>query len=68
VVKNTSTPEANLNKKHNAVNYHVISEAAAMDILRVGKEDTEMNSSDLLNKILSIPRREALIPQYGMWM
>jgi hypothetical protein len=61
VVKNMSVPESTLNKKHNAINYHVVRESAAMGMLRVGKEDTETNVSDLMTKILNKPRREKLI-------
>jgi hypothetical protein len=61
VVKNTSIPESPLSKKHNAINYHIIRESAAMGMLRVGKEDTETNLADLLTKILSEPRRLKLL-------
>jgi hypothetical protein len=61
VVKNTSIPESTLTKKHNAINFHIIREAAAMGMIRVGKEDTETNLADLLTKILSQPRRERLL-------
>jgi hypothetical protein len=61
VVKNTSIPEFTLNKKHNAINYHIIRESAAMGTLRVGKEATETNLAYLLTKILSQPRREKLL-------
>ena len=37
VVENTSLPQLTLGKKHNAVNYHVVREAAAAGILRVVK-------------------------------
>ena len=40
VVQNTSVPESTLSKKHNAINYHIIREAVAAGIIRVGKEDT----------------------------
>jgi hypothetical protein len=43
VVKNVSIPELTLMKKHNAINYHVVQEAVAAGILRVGKEDRETN-------------------------
>ena len=33
VVKNASIPESTLAKKHNAINYHVVREAAAARIL-----------------------------------
>jgi hypothetical protein len=52
VVKNTSMPESTLTKKHNAINYHVVREAVAAGILRVGKEDGEMNLADLLTKVI----------------
>jgi hypothetical protein len=61
VVKNTSIPTSTLTKKHNAINYHIIRESAAMGIIRVGKEDTETNLADLLTKILNQPRRESLL-------
>ena len=62
VAKNTSLPQSTLGKKHNAVNYHVVREAAAAGILRVGKEDTETNLADLLTKILGWQRRHQLLP------
>jgi hypothetical protein len=51
VVKNVSIPESTLMKKHNAINYHVVREAVAAGILRVGKEDGETNLADLLTKV-----------------
>ena len=56
VVKNAQLPESTLSKKHNAVNYHLVREAAAAGIIRVGKEDTKTNLADPLTKIL--PRVE----------
>ena len=53
VVKNVSIPESTLMKKHNAINYHVVREAVAAGILRVGKEDGETNLADLLTKVLT---------------
>ena len=52
VVRNTSMPESTLLKKHNAINFHAVREAAAAGILRVGKEDSKTNLSDLLTKIV----------------
>jgi hypothetical protein len=37
VVKNVSVPESTLMKKHNAINYHAVREAAAARILHFGK-------------------------------
>jgi hypothetical protein len=61
VIKNTSIPKSTLTKKHNSINYHIIHEAAAMGMIRVGKEDTETNLADLLTKVLCQPRREKLL-------
>ena len=61
VVKNTSLPESTLHKKHNAINYHSVREAAAASILRVGKEHTEWNLADILTKILHAERRKQLL-------
>ena len=60
VVKNASLPESTLSKKHNAINYHVVREAAAAGILRFG-DDGKTNLADLLTKILPVPRRKLLL-------
>ena len=57
VVRNASIPESTLMKKHNAINYHAVREAAAAGIIRVGKEDGETNVADLLMKVLSGEKR-----------
>ena len=61
VVNNASLPQSTLGKKHNTVNYHVVHEAAAARVLRVGKEDTETNLADLLTKLLGWQRRHKLL-------
>ena len=43
--------------KQNAINYHVVREAASAGILRVGKEDGTTNLSDLLTKVLTGKKR-----------
>jgi hypothetical protein len=53
IVKNVSIPESTLMKKHNTINYHAVREAMVAGILRVGKEDGEMNLADLLTKVLT---------------
>ena len=50
VVKNVSLPESTLSKKHNAINFHIIRESVAAKIIRVGKEDTLTNISDVFTK------------------
>jgi hypothetical protein len=57
VVRNASIPELTVMKKHNAVNYHAVREAAAARILSIGKEDGEMNIANLLSKVLSGEKR-----------
>ena len=52
-----SVPELVLHKRHNAINYHTVREAVAADILKVGKEDSQTNLSDLLTKIVKGQRR-----------
>ncbi len=54
VVKNSSVPESVLTKKHNAINYHAVQEAAAAGILEVIKEDTQTNLADLFTKVLDV--------------
>ena len=54
-------PESTLSKKHNAINYHVVREAAAAGILRFGKKDGGTNLADLLTKILPVPRHKLLL-------
>ena len=61
VVKNASIPESTLLKKHNAINYHAVREAAAAGILQVGKEDGQMNIADLLMKIITGQQRWDLL-------
>jgi len=60
VVKNTTIPESMLTKKHNAINYHVVREAVAARIMRVGKEDGMTNLADLFTKVLTADRRRSL--------
>ena len=62
VVKNITTilDESMLAKKHNAINYHVVREAVAARIMRVGKEDGMTNLADLFTKVLTADRRRSL--------
>jgi hypothetical protein len=60
VVKNTSLPESMLSKKHNAINYHAVREAAAAGVLQVHKEDTQTNLADLSRKVLPVDQRQEL--------
>ena len=53
VVKNTSLPESTLNKRHNAINYHVVRESVAAGSMRVGKINGPDNKADALTKLQS---------------
>ena len=61
VVKNASIPDSTLTKRHNAINYHVIREAVATGIIKIGKEDTKSNLADLFTKVLPQERRNQLL-------
>ena len=52
MVNNTRLSQYILDHEKNAVNYHVVREAAAAGILRVRREDTEINLADLMENIL----------------
>ena len=51
VINSTILPQSNLGKKHNAINYHVVCEAAVAGILWVGKEKIDTNFDDILKNI-----------------
>ena len=57
---NTSIPESTISKKHNSINYHIIREATAAGILRVGKEDTGTNLADVLTKLMAYLKKIGL--------
>jgi hypothetical protein len=61
VVKNSSIPESALIKKHNAINYHAVREAAAAGVLEVHKKDTQTNLADMFTKVIPADRRRELL-------
>ena len=61
VVKNVSLPQSTLSKKHNAINYHAVREAAAMGVIQVGYEPSETNLADFLTKVVPGDRRRKLV-------
>ena len=74
VTKNTRNPESTLSKKYNAIAYHLCREAVAAGIIRVAKEDTATNLTDLLTKQMSKERREDMMFKFihelfmcGLW-
>ena len=64
VVKNCSTPESTLKKKHHSIAFHRNREAVACGTCRITKEDTETNLSDLFTKTLHAERREDLLDRF----
>jgi len=52
VVLNTTVPEAQLKKKHNAIAYHRVREAVAAGTIRITWEDTRTNVADMFTKLL----------------
>ena len=64
VTKNVLDLTSILNKKHNFIAYHRNREAVAAGTCHITKEDTDMNLSDLLTKLLSHIRREDLLNKF----
>ena len=64
VVKNCSTPESTLKKKHHSIAYHRNREAVAAGTCRIAKEGTVSNLSDLFTKILTRIRRLELLDKF----
>jgi hypothetical protein len=52
VYKNASLPDSTLKKKHHSIAYHRCCEAVAAGTVRVAKEGTQTNLSDLFTKLL----------------
>ena len=64
VYKNTTMPESTLKKKHHSIAYHRCREAVAAGTIRVAKEGTHTNLSDLFTKLLPQPRREEVLDKF----
>ena len=61
VFKNASQPDSTLKKKHTSICYHRCREAVACRMIRVAKEGTLTNLSDLFTKPLTHATRENLL-------
>jgi hypothetical protein len=61
VVNSALKVEAQLNKKHNAICFHIVREAAAANWIRVGWEPTETNIADIFTKMLETEKRRQLL-------
>jgi hypothetical protein len=64
VFKNVSKPESVLSKKQHSISYHSAREAVASNVVRVAKEGTATNLSDLFTKMLNKPKREGLLGKF----
>ena len=64
VYKNTVMPESVLKKKHHSIAYHRCREAVANKTIKVAKEGTETNLSDVFTKLMSAPRRRFLLDRF----
>ena len=61
VFKNMTMPDSTLKKKHTSICYHRCREAVASETIRVAKEGTLTNLSDLFTKPLPQVTREGLL-------
>ena len=64
VFKNASIPDSTLKKKHTSICYHRLREAVAAGMVRIAKEGTTMNLSDLFTNPLPELRRMFLLEQF----
>ena len=64
VYKSTVVPESTLKQKHHSIAYHYCQEAVAAGIVRVAKEGTKTNLSDIFTKLMSQARREFLLERF----
>ena len=64
VFKNASIPDSTLKKKHTSICYHRCREAVASHTVRVAKEGTLRNLSDLFTKPLSHATHEAILDRF----
>jgi hypothetical protein len=58
VVDSSSLPQRTLQKKHNAIYFHKVREAAAIGVIRVAKIDGTENLADLFTKVLPTATRK----------
>jgi hypothetical protein len=58
VVHNLSNPDSTLKKKHNAIAFHRTRESVAAKTIEVHRVKSELNTSDLLTKVLSGTKTE----------
>jgi hypothetical protein len=64
VVKNCSTPESVLKKKHHSIAYHRNREAVASGTVRIVKESSETNLADVFTKVMSATQRNPIFERF----
>ena len=64
VYKNTYRPESVLSKKQHSISYHAAREAVASKVVRIAKESTLTDLSDVFTKTLSRPKRKELFGSF----
>ena len=64
VFKNASNPTSVLRKKHHSISYHRCREACAAGTIRIAKEGTLTNLSDIFTKIMSAATRNRLVDMF----
>ena len=61
VCVHTTRPKLTLSKNHHSISYHRTQEAVAAGKVRVSKEHTSTNLTELLNKTMAATKREGLL-------
>ena len=64
VCVNMTWPEWTLSNKHHSIDYHRAQEVVADGALRVSKEHTLTNLSDLFTNTMAAPKREGLLENF----
>ena len=64
VFKNVSIPTSMLSKKQHSISYHSCREAVAAGIVRIAKEGTLTNLSDVFTKTQGKTKRESLLGRF----
>jgi hypothetical protein len=64
VFKNVSVPESVLSKKQHSVSCHAAREGVVAGIVRIAKENTLTNLSDVFTKTQNKPKREGPLNKF----
>ena len=64
VYKNCLMLESTLKKKHHSIAYHRNRKAAVAKTVRIAKEDSETNLSDVFTKLMNAPKCKNLLDKF----